>query len=86
MTAFTSVKGYTDPAYTRNYRIGGLIRSRVWRRYLFMELEPSYNWRKNNEADDRDGVWNVVFRIEIVFMRDLRHTRTNTSADQSVEQ
>ena len=82
LTAFTSVKGYTDPAYTRNYRIGGLLRSRVWRRYLFVELEPSYNWRKNNEDDDRDGVWNVVFRVEIVFMRDLRHSRTKGSSDE----
>jgi hypothetical protein len=77
LTGFTSVKGFTDPSYIRNYRIGALLRSQIWRRYLFMEVEPSYNWRKNNEDDDRTGVWQIVVRFEIAMERDLRRLRDN---------
>jgi hypothetical protein len=79
ITGYTSVKGFTDPSYTKNYRIGALLRAQVWRRYLFVELEPSYNWRKQNEDDDRDGVWNIVLRFEIALEQDLR--RLGNSGD-----
>ena len=75
ISGFTSVKGYTDPSYTRNYQIGALFRSQLWRRYLFVEVEPSYNWRKNNEEEDRNGVWHIVVRFEIALERDLRRLR-----------
>ena len=72
ITGYTSVKGFTDPSYTNNYSIGTLLRAQILRKYLFVELEPSYNWRKQNEIDDRDGVWNIVLRFEILLERDLR--------------
>ena len=75
VTGFTSIKGFTDPSYTRNYRIGALLRTQVWRKYLFMEVEPSYNWRKEKEDDDRDGVWNIIVRFEIALEQDLRRLK-----------
>jgi hypothetical protein len=81
ITGFTSVKGFTDPSYVRNYRIGALWRSQVLRRYLFIELEPSYNWRKNNDDDDRDGVWQFVLRFEIALEQDLRRLKDSLDDD-----
>jgi hypothetical protein len=81
LTAYTSVKGFTDPSYTKNYRIGTLLRTQIWRRYLFMEIEPSYNWRKQNAGDDRDGVWNIVLRFEIVLEQDLRRPGSGRDDD-----
>ena len=75
ITGYTSVTGFTDPSYSKNYRIGALLRTQIWRKYLFMEVEPSYNWRKKNEFDDRDGVWNIVLRFEILLERDLRRVK-----------
>ena len=80
---FTSVNGVTDPhSYTKNYRLGVQFRRQVYRKYLYLELEPSYNWRKRHVDDDRDGVWNIVMRLEIALQRDLRHVDAQESESQ----
>ena len=75
---FASVNGATDPSYTRNYRLGLLFRRQLYRQFLFVELEPSYNFRRRDKEDDREGAWNVVLRFEIALERNLaRFGRTN---------
>jgi hypothetical protein len=71
LSYFASVKGQTDPSFVKNTRFGILWRRQVYRQFLFMELEPSYNFRKR-EDEDRSGVWNIVLRFEIALHRDLR--------------
>jgi hypothetical protein len=69
---FGSINGVTDPSLTRNRRIGVQLRSQVYRRYFFVDLEPSYNFRKSQDDDERSGVWNIIVRFEILLERDLR--------------
>ena len=72
---FGAINGITNPSYTKNYRLGMLFRRQVYRQYLFAELEPSYNFRRNNVDADRNGVWRVVVRFEIALERDLRRLK-----------
>jgi hypothetical protein len=72
---FGTINGVTDPSYTKNYRLGVLLRRQVYRQFLFVELEPSYNWRQKNIEDKREGVWAVELRFEIALERDLRRMR-----------
>ncbi len=72
---FGAINGITDPSYTKNYRLGMLFRRQVYRQYLFAELEPSYNFRRNNVDAGRNGVWRVVVRFEIALQRDLRRLK-----------
>ena len=73
---FGSINGVTDPSYTKNYRLGMQFRRQIYREFLFVELEPSYNFRKE-EYEDRNGAWNVVLRFEIALERDLRRIRSS---------
>ena len=63
---FASVKGVTDPSYIENYRIGMVFRRQLHKRFLYAELEPSYNWRQENDGEDRFGAWNIVLRFELL--------------------
>ena len=76
---FGSVNGYTDPSYIRTYRLGMLFRRQFYRPFLFVELEPSYGFRKDDVDDKRDGAWNVVLRFEIALERDLRRVPDKAS-------
>ncbi len=58
--------------YTKNYKLGFLFRRQVYRKFLFIELEPAYNYRRREFEDTRGGVWSLVFRLEIALERDLR--------------
>ncbi|KGE03751.1 hypothetical protein [Pseudohaliea rubra] len=69
---FGSVDGVTDPENElRNYRLGFVLRRQLWRPYLFVELEPSYNWRLHPDDERRKGVLGVVLRLEFALQRDL---------------
>jgi hypothetical protein len=68
-----SVNGITSPhSFVKNYRLAVLWRKQVYRDYMFLELEPGYNFRKRNNEDDRDDVFSFTVRIEIALQRDLR--------------
>lgn len=71
---YGGVEGNTDPSFIENYRAGVVFRRNFYRKFLFFEVEPSYNLRKRVDDEDRDGVWNVILRLEIVLERDLRST------------
>ena len=72
---FGTIDGVTDPSHTKNYRLGVLVRRQVYRRFLFVEVEPSYNWRRREKEDNREGVWAIELRFEIALERDLRRMR-----------
>lgn len=69
---FAAIDGYTDPELIENYTVGVVFRRQIYRKFFFIELEPSYMFRKRFEDDDREGLWNVVLRFEIALEKDLR--------------
>jgi hypothetical protein len=69
---FASVNGVTRPEdFIKNYRTGILWRRQVYRDFLFLEIEPSYNFRRRTYESERDGAWRMVLRLEIALQRDL---------------
>ncbi|MEE4145695.1 MAG: hypothetical protein V2I26_12900 [Halieaceae bacterium] len=72
---FGAVNGVTDPDYVKNYQVGVLFRRQVYRRYLFLEVEPAYNYRKENEDAKRQFGWSVAVRLQIALERDLARNK-----------
>ena len=64
-------EGVTDPNYIENYGLGMVFRRQVYRRFLFAELEPSYNLRRDFPGQSLSSAWNIILRIELVLSRDL---------------
>ncbi len=73
---FGSINGETDPrSYVKNYRIGVLWRRKIYRDYLYVEMEPSYNYGKSTPEDKRQFAWSAVLRLEVALERDLRRVK-----------
>jgi len=71
-----SVNGITSPhSFVKNYRLALLWRRQIYRDYLFVELEPGYNFRKRNNADERDTVFSMRVNFEIALQKDMRNVR-----------
>ncbi|MEM1142328.1 MAG: hypothetical protein AAF671_00805 [Pseudomonadota bacterium] len=69
---YVTASGRDQPeTYASNYRVGVLFRRQFFRKFLFYELEPNYNWRRDEFEDKREGVFGVVFRLEIMLDDDL---------------
>lgn len=82
---FGAIEGVTDPDYVQNYRMGMVFRRQVYRPFLFVELEPSYNLRRDSPEQSRSGAWNVVLRLEIVLQPALaRRWRSPVPATNAV--
>jgi len=66
------IRGETQPeSYIKNYALGTILRRRIYRDFLFFEVEPSANYRKRNYDQDRQFAWQLVLRLEIHLARDL---------------
>jgi hypothetical protein len=76
---FAGINGVTSPDYVRNYRAGVLFRRQVYREYLFLELEPAYNYRKQDPDDKRQFAWSFALRLQIALERDLDRKRNKRS-------
>ena len=89
---FGAVNGVTDPDYVKNYKVGVLFRRQVYRKYLFLEVEPAYNYRKENEDAKRQFGWSVALRLQIALERDLarkknkKKNRNNTPEEDAIGQ
>ena len=80
VTYFGAVNGVTRPEdFVKNYRVGFVLRQQVYRDFLFLELEPAYNYRRQEYEDNRSSVWSMVVRLEIALQRDLVRARTPRS-------
>ena len=76
VTYFGAISGETRPEnFEKNYRVGFLWRRQVYRDFLFLELEPAYNYRRQAFEDNRRSVWSMVVRLEIALQRDLVRVR-----------
>lgn len=83
---FGAVNGFTDPNYVKNYQLGVLFRRQVYRKYLFLELEPAYNYRKENEDAKRQFGWSVALRLQVALERDLtRKKNRNKNKNKNPE-
>lgn len=76
---FAAIEGFSDPTLIESYRAGMVFRRQVYRKFMFVELEPSYIFRKRIEDDNRDGVWSIRLRFEVFLTRDLRSTTSSVS-------
>jgi hypothetical protein len=73
---YVAVSGRDQPEnFETNYRIGVLYRKRFLREFLFFELEPNYNWRRDAYEDEREGVFGIVLRLEVMLDEDLVRRR-----------
>lgn len=75
MSYFAGAYGVTDPAYVKNYRIGVKFRRQLSRKYLYVELQPAYNFRKKHASDQRRPAWSIELNFEIALERDLRRVK-----------
>jgi hypothetical protein len=73
LMVYGEVWGATEPyQYVSNYKLGVRFRRQTYRDYLFIEFEPSYNWRVDEPYDRREGAWKVELRFEFLLFQDLR--------------
>jgi len=76
---YGSVKGVTDPeSYVRNYSLGVLFRRSIFRKFLFLELEPAYNYRKREPQEKRQFAWSVALRFQIALESNLNNKKGHT--------
>lgn len=63
--------GETRPDYlTTNYGMSVIFRQSVFRPWLFVELEPAYQWKRPDTEDNRSGVAQFTVRLEVRFADD----------------
>lgn len=69
---FLSINGETEPSSLVNtYAVGIRYRQNIFRPWLFAEVKPSYRWSKAEAGLPRENAAVILFRLEIVFKRDL---------------
>ena len=67
---FVGASGVTRPdSYASNYSAGLLYRRQFMRDYLFLEFEPSANYRKLTADDGRELFWRAVLKLEIAISK-----------------
>ncbi len=73
---FLAVRGKTRPdSFVQNYAVGTILRRKLYRDFLFFEIEPSANFRQPGYDEDRELSWQLVLRLEIHLARDLAKRR-----------
>jgi len=73
---YASVNGVTRPqTLEKNYRLGAVWRRQIYHDYLFLNLEPAWNYRRRELEDNRHGYWSFTLRLEVALEKDLRRTR-----------
>jgi hypothetical protein len=73
---YGTINGVTRPdSFVKNYRLGVIWRRQVYRDFLFLEVEPAFNYRRRKLEDEREPAWSLILRLEIALERDLRRVR-----------
>jgi len=68
VTFAAGVSGSTRPAWiAQNYRVLARYRRNVWRKWFFLEGEPSIHWPRQEDGS-RKPVWGATLRVEILFI------------------
>jgi hypothetical protein len=59
----------TEPTtYVSNSRLGVRYRRNFYRKWLFYEIAPAVNWPRPLITDEREPVWELLFRLEVNFV------------------
>ena len=83
---YAGLSGQTQPThYVSNYRLGVRYRRQTYRDYLFVEVEPSYNWRIDEPGLPREGAWRVELRFEFLFEEGLQRGGEATAMVQRLK-
>ena len=78
VSTYVAAEGRTEPySYVKNYRVGARLRRQAFYDFLFIELEPSYNWRIDEPYFDREGAWRVELRFEFLLFDNPTEDETN---------
>jgi hypothetical protein len=60
------IRGETNPSYLKSRGFGAGYRREFLKPWLFWELQPRYEWRKDKPEENRNGVFSADLRLEIV--------------------
>lgn len=83
---FAGINGVTDPkSYVKNYRLGVLFRRQIYRKFLFLEIEPAYNYRKRDPDDKRQFAWSIGLTLQVALERDLARKKKKSKKEKSVD-
>ncbi len=64
------VSGHTEPRREMaNYGFSARYRQNVYRKWLFLEVEPSMSWRVDEAGDHYEPTPAIIFRVEMQFGR-----------------
>ena len=67
MRYFVATRGETEPKHlNRGYGLGVAWRRQMFREWLFVEVEPSYFWERKRIDVEREGVFALLLRLEVV--------------------
>ena len=70
---YISANGRTQPdGLTNSYGLGFRLRKNVLQPWIFLEVQPDYRWVRPTSEDDREGIASLIFRLELVFEKDLQ--------------
>lgn len=76
LSYFGAVVGDTDRDYlTESYVLGLRYRRKLFRPWIFVEIEPAHAWRRESEEESRSSVWLLSLRLEFVEERSNRRAR-----------
>ena len=85
---YLTISGETQPdSFVKNYRLGTIWRRQVYRDFLFVELEPAMNYRREEYDDKRELAWSFMVRLEVALSTDRsRAGKRNRSREDDSEQ
>jgi hypothetical protein len=64
---YFEVQGQTKPySHVNNYQLGLRFRAQALRKFLFFELEPTFNYRIDEPYAERKGAWAIEARVEFL--------------------
>jgi len=76
LSSATELIRYSDfrsksPVIIPILNFGFLFRRQICRDFLFLELEPTINFRKVDASANREQLWRFIARLEIALKKDL---------------
>jgi len=82
LSYFGGVSGETDPEFlAKGYTLGVRYRRNIFRRWIFVEVEPAQEWRKDAPGESRQSVSVLTLRLELT--EDLQNRRGVPASDRA---
>lgn len=85
LSYFGAIAGETDPEHlTQSYALGVRYRRNFLRPWIFVEIEPSYAWRRESVEESRSSLWLLTLRLE--FLEEVHNRRAQRRRDEAQRQ